>query len=63
MRIVTRPDFDGVVCAALISDAEALDQPIAAGVLLEDGMSISRLAANLSDTLTLAAQATMTSTA
>ncbi len=28
MRIVTRPDFDGVVCAALISDAEALDQPI-----------------------------------
>jgi acyl transferase domain-containing protein/NADPH:quinone reductase-like Zn-dependent oxidoreductase len=30
---------------------EALDQPIAAGVLLEDGMSISRLAANLSDTL------------
>jgi acyl transferase domain-containing protein/NAD(P)-dependent dehydrogenase (short-subunit alcohol dehydrogenase family) len=30
---------------------EAVDQPIAAGVLLEDGMSISRLAANLSDTL------------
>ncbi len=30
---------------------EALDQPIAAGILLEDGMSISRLASNLSDTL------------
>ena len=30
---------------------EALDQPIAAGVLLEEGMSISQLAANLSDTL------------
>ncbi len=30
---------------------EALDQPIAAGVLLEEGMSISRLASNLSDSL------------
>jgi len=28
MRIVTRPDFDGVVCAVLISDAETMDQPI-----------------------------------
>lgn len=28
MRIVTRPDFDGVVCAALIYDAETIDQPV-----------------------------------
>lgn len=28
MRIVTRPDFDGVVCAVLLMDAEAIDQPI-----------------------------------
>ncbi len=28
MRIVTRPDFDGIVCAALIYDAEAIDQPV-----------------------------------
>jgi len=30
---------------------EALDQPVAAGVLLQDGMSISNLAATLSDQL------------
>jgi hypothetical protein len=30
---------------------EAIDQPVAAGVLLEDGMSVSRLAVNLSDVL------------
>ncbi len=30
---------------------EALDHPIAAGALLGEGMSISRLAENLSDTL------------
>ncbi len=28
MRIVTRPDFDGIVCAALIYDAETIDQPV-----------------------------------
>ena len=28
MRIVTRPDFDGVVCAAFIREAEEIDQPI-----------------------------------
>lgn len=28
MRIVTRADFDGVVCAALLSDAEDIDRPI-----------------------------------
>jgi NADPH:quinone reductase-like Zn-dependent oxidoreductase len=28
---------------------EAIDQPVASGVLLEDGMSVSRLAVNLSD--------------
>ena len=28
MRIVTRPDFDGVVCAVLISDALEIGQPI-----------------------------------
>lgn len=28
MRIVTRPDFDGVVCAALIADALAIEQPV-----------------------------------
>jgi hypothetical protein len=28
MRIVTRPDFDGVVSAVLLIDAEAIDQPI-----------------------------------
>jgi oligoribonuclease NrnB/cAMP/cGMP phosphodiesterase (DHH superfamily) len=28
MRIVTRPDFDGVVCAALISDALGIEQPV-----------------------------------
>jgi oligoribonuclease NrnB/cAMP/cGMP phosphodiesterase (DHH superfamily) len=28
MRIVTRPDFDGVVCAVLISDALEIRQPI-----------------------------------
>ena len=30
---------------------EAIDQPVAAGVLLEDGMSVSRLAVILSDAL------------
>ncbi len=29
MRIVTRPDFDGVVCAVLIADAVAIGQPVA----------------------------------
>jgi oligoribonuclease NrnB/cAMP/cGMP phosphodiesterase (DHH superfamily) len=28
MRIVTRPDFDGVVCAVLLKDAEKIDEPI-----------------------------------
>lgn len=28
MRIVTRPDFDGVVCAALLSDALDIDEPV-----------------------------------
>ena len=28
MRIVTRPDFDGIVCAVLINDVEPIDQPI-----------------------------------
>jgi hypothetical protein len=28
MRIVTRPDFDGVVCAVLIADALAIRQPV-----------------------------------
>jgi len=28
MRIVTRPDFDGVVCAVLIGDALAITQPV-----------------------------------
>lgn len=28
MRIVTRPDFDGVVCAALLKQAEPIDQDI-----------------------------------
>ena len=28
MRIVTRPDFDGIVCAMLIRAAEPIDQPI-----------------------------------
>ncbi|MCK7504561.1 MAG: hypothetical protein MZV70_11055 [Desulfobacterales bacterium] len=28
MRIVTRPDFDGVVCAVLISDALGIEQPV-----------------------------------
>jgi len=28
MRIVTRPDFDGVVCAVLLYDAERIDDPI-----------------------------------
>lgn len=28
MRIVSRPDFDGVVSAALIGDAEGIDQPV-----------------------------------
>jgi len=28
MRIVTRPDFDGVVCAALIADALGIKQPV-----------------------------------
>lgn len=27
MRIVTRPDFDGVVCAALLSEAEPITEP------------------------------------
>ena len=28
MRIVTRPDFDGVVCAALLFEAEPIDAPV-----------------------------------
>jgi oligoribonuclease NrnB/cAMP/cGMP phosphodiesterase (DHH superfamily) len=28
VRIVTRPDFDGVVCAMLLSQAESIDQAI-----------------------------------
>lgn len=28
MRIVTRPDFDGVVCAVLLSEAETITEPI-----------------------------------
>lgn len=28
MRIVTRPDFDGIVCAALLYDTKDIDQPI-----------------------------------
>lgn len=28
MRIVTRPDFDGIVCAVLLYDMESIDQPI-----------------------------------
>lgn len=28
MRIVTRPDFDGVVCAVLLHDVEAINEPI-----------------------------------
>jgi len=28
MRIVTRPDFDGIVCAVLISEAEEITEPI-----------------------------------
>ena len=28
MRIVTRPDFDGIVCAALLKEAEPVDEPI-----------------------------------
>ena len=28
MRIVTRPDFDGIVCAALLYDTESIDQPV-----------------------------------
>ena len=28
MRIVTRPDFDGVVCAALLSEAENVKEPV-----------------------------------
>lgn len=28
MRIISRPDFDGIVCAALIADAEAIDKPV-----------------------------------
>lgn len=28
MRIVTRPDFDGVVCAVLIADALGIEQPV-----------------------------------
>ena len=27
MRIVTRPDFDGIVCAVLIQEAESIDSP------------------------------------
>lgn len=27
-RIVTRPDFDGIVCAALLFEAESIDQPV-----------------------------------
>lgn len=28
MRIVTRPDFDGIVCAALLKDALKIDEPV-----------------------------------
>ena len=28
MRIVTRPDFDGVVCAMLIYEAENINEPV-----------------------------------
>lgn len=28
MRIVTRPDFDGIVCAALLYEAEPIDAPV-----------------------------------
>jgi len=28
MRIVTRPDFDGVVCAALLSETESITRPV-----------------------------------
>jgi hypothetical protein len=28
MRIVTRPDFDGVVCAVLLHDVETITEPI-----------------------------------
>lgn len=28
MRIVTRADFDGIVCAVLLMDAETIDQPV-----------------------------------
>ena len=28
MRIVTRPDFDGAVCAALLYDAEKITEPV-----------------------------------
>lgn len=28
MRIVTRPDFDGIVCAALLFEAEPIDAPV-----------------------------------
>ena len=28
MRIVTRPDFDGVVCAALLYEAEKINNPV-----------------------------------
>ena len=28
MRIITRPDFDGIVCAVLLYEVEAIDQPI-----------------------------------
>lgn len=28
MRVVTRPDFDGVVCAALLHEAEPIIEPV-----------------------------------
>ncbi|MBW2563261.1 MAG: exopolyphosphatase, partial [Deltaproteobacteria bacterium] len=28
MRIVTRPDFDGVVCAALLYETEEITEPV-----------------------------------
>lgn len=28
MRIVTRPDFDGIVCAVLLYEVESIDQPV-----------------------------------
>ena len=28
MRIITRPDFDGVVCAVLLSDALKIEKPV-----------------------------------